>query len=90
MTVEADLKKPKGERVISVAVGGKPLDDEATYTLATNDYMVGGGDGYAMFKDAKPLLGVRDAKLLTNDVMAYIANRKSVAPRVEGRLRLAM
>ena len=57
-------------------VGGKPLDKAATYTLATNDYMFGGGDGYVMLKDAKPLLGVRDAKLMANDVMAYIAAKK--------------
>lgn len=90
MIVEADLKRPKGGRVVSVSVAGKPLDDAATYTLATNDYMLGGGDGYVMFRDARPLLGVRDAKLLANDVMAYIAARKSVAPKVEGRLKLSM
>ena len=30
----------------NVMIGGKPLDPAATYTLATNDYMAGGGDGY--------------------------------------------
>jgi 2',3'-cyclic-nucleotide 2'-phosphodiesterase (5'-nucleotidase family) len=88
LTVEADIAKVKGERVLSVTVGGKPLDRAAAYTLATNDFMFGGGDGYAMLKGAKPLLGVRDAKLMANDVMAYIAAQKQVAPRVEGRIVL--
>jgi 2',3'-cyclic-nucleotide 2'-phosphodiesterase (5'-nucleotidase family) len=76
--------------VIDVSVGGQPLDKAATYTLATNDYMFGGGDGYDMLKSAKPLLGVRDAKLMANDVMAHIAARKTVMPKVEGRIELRM
>lgn len=86
----ADLTKPAGQRVSDVSVGGQPLDKAATYTLATNDYMFGGGDGYDMLKSAKPLLGVRDAKLMANDVMAHIAARKTVMPKVEGRIELRM
>ena len=58
------------------------------YTLATTDYLFEGGDEYTALKQGKPLLGVRDAKLIANDVMAYIANRKSVSPRVEGRVNI--
>jgi 2',3'-cyclic-nucleotide 2'-phosphodiesterase (5'-nucleotidase family) len=88
LKMEADLKKPKGERVLSVMVGDKPLDKAATYTLATNDYMYGGGDGYSSLKSGKPLFGVRDAKLMANDVMAYVTARKTIAPKVEGRIVL--
>jgi 5'-nucleotidase / UDP-sugar diphosphatase len=87
LNIEYDRSKPKGNRIVSVKAGGKPLDPAGTYTLATNDYMANGGDGYAMFKGAKPLLGVRDAKLMANDVMAYIAAAKGeVAPKIEGRI----
>ncbi|WP_395660063.1 bifunctional metallophosphatase/5'-nucleotidase [Aestuariivirga sp.] len=88
LSFEADLNQPAGKRVIAVTIAGKPLDRTATYTLATSDYMFSGADGYQMLKTAKPLLGVRDAKLLTNDVMAYIAARKTVAAKVEGRILL--
>ncbi len=90
LNVEADLTKPKGERIVSVTIGGKPLDKASTYTLATNDFMFGGGDGYAMLKSAKPLLGVRDAKLMANDVMAFVTAAKTVSPKPEGRIRLKM
>jgi 2',3'-cyclic-nucleotide 2'-phosphodiesterase (5'-nucleotidase family) len=33
----------------SVTIGGKPLDLTAKYTLAINDFLYSGGDGYAMF-----------------------------------------
>jgi len=43
-----------------VTVGGQPIDPAKTYTLATNDFMAGGGDGYDMFggKEQVTLLGL--------------------------------
>ncbi len=82
IAVTVDLKQPKGQRVTSVTINGTPLDKGATYTLATNDYMMDGGDGYAVFKTARPLFGVRDARLMANDVMAYVKEKGTgdVAP----------
>jgi 2',3'-cyclic-nucleotide 2'-phosphodiesterase (5'-nucleotidase family) len=90
MTVEADLTAPAGSRVKAVAVGGVALDPAKTYTLATNDYMARGGDGYRMFADVPRVLSALDAKLMANDVMAYIRKRGEVAPKVEGRIKTAM
>lgn len=43
-------------RVTDVMVNGKPLDPQATYTLAASDYMLlKGGDGMSMFSDSKLL-----------------------------------
>ncbi|WDR05019.1 bifunctional metallophosphatase/5'-nucleotidase [Devosia rhodophyticola] len=48
-----DLSKPAGSRISDVMVGSSdsfaPIDEEATYTLATNNYVRGGGDGYETF-----------------------------------------
>jgi len=52
-TVEFDSTKEAGSRVVSLKVGGVEVDKTATYTLATNDYLVSGGDGYSMFKGKK-------------------------------------
>lgn len=86
LKVVYDPKKPKGSRVVSVEAAGKPLDITAKYTLATNDFMANGGDDYVMFREARPLLTVRDAKLMANDVMAYVTTRKTISPQVEGRI----
>jgi len=86
MIVKFDLKKPAGSRIVSVTVGGETLNPEKTYTVATNDYMARGGDGYRVLRKAKPLLGTRDAKLMANDVMAYIRKMGKVTPKVEGRI----
>jgi 5'-nucleotidase/UDP-sugar diphosphatase len=86
LLVEYDAAKPKGSRVVKVEANGKPLNLDAKYTIATNDFMANGGDGYVVFKEAKPLLTVRDAKLMANDVMAYVTARKTISPAVEGRI----
>ena len=41
--------KPAGERIDEVLLNGEPIDRAATYTVATNDFMAAGGDGYTMF-----------------------------------------
>lgn len=87
VSFEVDLAQEPGNRVSNVMVGGAPLDPAATYTLATNDYMARGGDGYTVFRDAEIVLGVNDAKLMANDVMVYIRSMGEVAPTVEGRIK---
>ena len=46
LTVEVDATKPAGIRVTSVLVNGDALDPAIKYKVATNDYMMAGGDGY--------------------------------------------
>jgi 2',3'-cyclic-nucleotide 2'-phosphodiesterase (5'-nucleotidase family) len=86
MNVEVDLSQPPGERVVSVTVGGEPLDPNRTYTVATNDFMAGGGDGYEMFVGAKNLIDPAGAQLMATQVIDYIAARGTISPEVEGRI----
>ena len=88
LTMQVDLKKPAGSRVVAVEVGGAPLDRQARYRLATNDFMLRGGDGYTMLGDGTVILGELDGKLLADDVMSYIARAGKIAPKVEGRVKL--
>ena len=53
-----DGAKPAGERLISVTMeDGTPLDLNAWYKLACNDFMCGGGDGYTMLNVLNPDTG---------------------------------
>ena len=38
-----------GKRILRVLLNGKAIDRNATYKVATNDFMAAGGDGYSMF-----------------------------------------
>ena len=90
MSVEVDLKAAAGSRVKSVMVGDGPLDEGATYTLATNDFMARGGDGYRVFSGAKNLIDPIDAQLMASQVIDYVAAEGTVSPKVEGRIKTAM
>ena len=86
LTVVVDLKKPKGSRVVSVMVGDKPLDPAATYKVATNDFMLHGGDGYTALEGGKVLVDPTEGKLIASDVIDYIARTGKVDAKVEGRI----
>ena len=65
---EGEFVKVEGAyRVNNVMVGGKPLDVNKTYTLASHNYMLkSGGDGFVMFKDDKLL---KDSVMIDNAVL---------------------
>ena len=42
-------------RVSDIMVGGKPLDLSAEYTMAVCDFVLNGGDGFSMFREADVL-----------------------------------
>ena len=88
LTAKVDSTKPAGERVSDVMVGGQPLDPAATYTLATNDFMARGGDGYTMLRDGKMLVDPDSAKLMANDVMVHIREMGAVKTGIDGRLTI--
>ena len=88
MTVTVDLTKAAGARVQTVTINGKPLDPAATYKLATNDYMIGGGDGYTAFSKGKVLVDPSAAHLMASDVIDYIQAKKTIDVKVDGRITL--
>ena len=82
-----DPGKPAGQRVVEVSRDGASLDPDATLTLATNDYLGNGGDGYDVFEDKVRVVDAYAGTLMASQVIDYIADRGSVAPVVDGRLK---
>ena len=86
MTIQIDPRRPPGKRIVSISVGGAPLNPNRMYRIATNDFLARGSDGYDGFGRAKPLLPVDDLPLLANEVMAYLHQLGTVRTGVEGRI----
>ncbi|MFN8449328.1 MAG: 5'-nucleotidase C-terminal domain-containing protein [Anaerolineae bacterium] len=85
-----DGSKDPGSRIISVEVLGQdgsysPIDPAATYTIASNDFMRRGGDGYTVFND-NAIDPYDFGKPLDQVLADYIANNSPIAPAVEGRI----
>ncbi len=53
LTFSVDRSAPAGGRVKDVLIDGKPLDIAAEYTVAVNDFMAAGGDGFSTIAKAK-------------------------------------
>lgn len=85
---EADVKQPVGSRVTAITVDGKPIDPEGKYTVASNNFMLAGGDGYTSLARGKELIGLTDGKLMANEVMVYLRKLGTVDAKVEGRVVL--
>lgn len=82
-----DPSAPAGSRVSEVMVGDQPLDPDKVYKVATNDYMLSGGDGYTALGGGNVLVNAGNGNLLANDVIDYIAKTGKVTTGVEGRIR---
>ena len=84
--VVADFGADAGHRVVSMQMNGMPLDESKSYTIAINDFMLRGGDGYSML--AGDLMITSDAgdRLIANEVMTYAQKLGTVSAKVEGRI----
>ena len=88
MVIRVDAKAAVGSRVTAIEIGGKPLDIAARYKVATNDFMLGGGDGYTPLGRGRVLIGKTDGKLMASVVMSHIRQLGAVQARIDGRITL--
>ena len=87
LTFVYDPTAEVGKRVSEVMVAGAPLDVNKSYKVAVNDYMLGGGDGYSALGGGK-ILARAAGGVLANDVIAYLQKMGTVAPEIDGRIKV--
>lgn len=80
-TANAELGTLKG-----LTIGGKPVDPAATYTVVTNDYVLSGGDGYAIMQSAFDAYNT--STTLRDAIIAYAKEKKSLTPVTDGRISI--
>lgn len=73
----------ENKKAVKVMVGGKPIDPSAMYTLATSDYVAGGGDESNVLKGVPQLnIGYLQRDALIDYVMEHKIIRKPQGERV--------
>jgi len=93
----------KGSRIVTMYVHGKPLEYDKEYSVATNDFLAMGGDGYTTFAHAIQVAPnysstggtLTSSKLIYNDagryvrdiVADYIKTKRYVSSRIERRIQ---
>lgn len=76
--------------LISVEIGGEPLDDDKVYGVTTIDFLLNGGDGYCIEKNALSVT-VLD-KYIIDVVLPYVeeltAQGKPIEYQTDGRIKI--
>ncbi len=81
-----DVCRPVGDRVVRVTVNGEPLEAKRMYTLATNSFLSGGGDGYTMFKGSKTHVPVDPERTMQRVLREAFSSVQAIAPSTDNRI----
>ncbi|MEU3824644.1 bifunctional metallophosphatase/5'-nucleotidase [Streptomyces sp. NPDC029080] len=89
LTYTLDLTKSGADRVVtgSVRLDGAPLDPAATYRVATNSFLAGGGDGFpTLGQGTNDLVGSDDLTALEKYLTANSSPANPIAPPKADRI----
>lgn len=75
---------------VNIQIDGKPFDPSKSYTVATSDYLAGGGDNMSFFRDAQ---AVKETDILlrtaiVNKIVTLQQEGKKVEAGLEGRIEI--
>ncbi len=87
LKVTLDSRKSKGDRIISISVGGEPVEPDTYYRVATSDFMARGNDGFEHLGKAEKIFDAGTNRVIWNVVVEYIMRSGEVAPTLEGRIQ---
>ncbi|MFJ2720286.1 bifunctional metallophosphatase/5'-nucleotidase [Streptomyces sp. NPDC087437] len=89
LTYTLDLTKTGADRVVadSVKLNGKPIDTTATYRVAMNSFLAGGGDGFTeLANGTNQLVGSDDLAALVDYLTANTSAAAPYAPTAADRV----
>lgn len=83
LAVVFDPTAPSGSRITSVQVNGLPMNPARRYSVAADNFIAEGGDGYTMFLQATDR---RDQQIPLRDVLLSALKAGPLAAKVEARI----
>ncbi|MGW0824862.1 bifunctional metallophosphatase/5'-nucleotidase [Streptomyces sp. NPDC002845] len=89
LTYTLDLTKTGADRVIvdSIRLNGEAIDPAATYRVATNSFLAGGGDGFpTLGEGTNDLVGGDDLAALEQYLLANSSATSPIAPPAADRI----
>ncbi|MFD4648136.1 bifunctional metallophosphatase/5'-nucleotidase [Streptomyces sp. NPDC058441] len=91
LTYTLDMTKTGAARVVvdSIKLNGAAIDPAATYRVAMNSFLAGGGDGFAALGQGKnPLVGSDDLKAFNDYLTANSSAASPIAPPKADRITI--
>ncbi|MFJ8807703.1 bifunctional metallophosphatase/5'-nucleotidase [Streptomyces sp. NPDC102490] len=89
LTYTLDLTKSGADRVVadSVRLNGAPVDRNATYRVASNSFLAGGGDGFTTLgQGTNELVGADDLTAFEQYLTAHSSAADPIAPPAADRI----
>ncbi|MFC7892506.1 bifunctional metallophosphatase/5'-nucleotidase [Streptomyces sp. NPDC057381] len=89
LTYTLDLTKSGADRVVtdSIRLNGSPIDPSATYRVASNSFLAGGGDGFPTLNEGtNELVGADDLTALEQYLTANSSAGDPIAPPAADRI----
>ena len=71
----------KNGKIVSATINGEPIDDDRIYGVATLNFMLDGGDGYKVAKNAEKV--IRCNGYLYDTMLAYVQNLTAAGKSIE-------
>ncbi|MGJ7878504.1 bifunctional metallophosphatase/5'-nucleotidase [Streptomyces rochei] len=91
LTYTLDLTKTGADRVVtdSVRLDGAPIDENATYRVASNSFLAGGGDGFPTLNEGtNELVGADDLTALEQYLTANSSAADPIEPPAADRITI--
>ncbi|MBD0425034.1 5'-nucleotidase C-terminal domain-containing protein [Streptomyces sp. TRM S81-3] len=91
LTYTLDLTKTGADRVVtdSIRLNGAAIDPAATYRVATNSFLAGGGDGFpTLGQGTNDVVGADDLKALEQYLTANSSATAPIAPPAADRITI--
>jgi 5'-nucleotidase len=91
LTYTLDLTKTGADRVVvgTIKLNGAAIDPAATYRVATNSFLAGGGDGYpTLGQGTNDLVGADDLAALEQYLLANSSAGAPIAPPAANRITI--
>ncbi|GAA5214653.1 bifunctional metallophosphatase/5'-nucleotidase [Streptomyces thinghirensis] len=89
LTYTLDLTRTGADRVVtdSIRLNGSPIDENATYRVASNSFLAGGGDGFpTLGEGANELVGADDLTALEQYLTANSSATAPITPPAADRI----
>ncbi|MFG3215295.1 bifunctional metallophosphatase/5'-nucleotidase [Streptomyces tendae] len=89
LTYTLDLTKSGADRVVtdSIRLNGSPIDENATYRVASNSFLAGGGDGFTTLGEGtNELVGADDLAAFEEYLTASSSATAPIAPPAADRI----
>lgn len=86
VSYDLDISKPVGQRIQNLRFHGAPLSMTQKLKLATNNYRVNGGGGYAMYKGAPEVF--RSSQEIREMIIDWVERHKMIPPEPTNNWRL--